>query len=468
MSEYFKAGALLKEKRGGDHVSHKHAHKKKAIMDFISKLNCEEPHYCRGKTKRYYLPAELSINKLWLMYNNSQTDNLKVKKSYFRNTFNQNYNLGFGSPRTDVCSTCLQFSEKIKIEKDNNVRNKLLINQRIHKLKANAFFGYVKEEQSDLLTLSFDCQKNLCLPKTPDQSAYYSRQVNLFNFTIVQGSSKSKLEPSNVFAYCWVENSFPKASNQIASALYHRLQNTELDGIKTVRLIADGCAGQNKNTTVLAMCTKWLAEAPRHVKTLEIIFPIVGHSFIPPDRVFAQLEKEIRKREIIANPDEYYNIIKDFGQVITLGESCKVFNWKDEAARVMKPVGRWHFQFKNAKRYILKRSKKEGNVLIKGNIHYKHDDGVFKNVNLPGRLSINLQPAEISPTNKISESKASDVRKLLINHYGDNWHTIERLNFFVPLISDPSDEMQMMTTQNTETIEDVMCEPQEEITSMLI
>lgn len=172
--------------------------KKKAIMDFIGRLDCEEPHYCRGKTKRYYLPAELSINKLWLMYNNSHPD-LKVKNSYFRNIFNQNYNLGFGSPRTDVCSTCLQFNEKIKTENDNNIRSQLLINQRIYKLKAKAFFGYVKDEKSDLFTLSFDCQKFLCLPKTPDQSAYYSRQINLFNFTIVQGSSKSKLEPSNVF-----------------------------------------------------------------------------------------------------------------------------------------------------------------------------------------------------------------------------------------------------------------------------
>lgn len=80
-------------------------------MDFIGELNCEEPHYCRGKSKRYYLPAELSINKLWRMYNNSQVDDLKVKKSYFHNIFNQNYNLGFGSPRTDVCLTCLHFNK---------------------------------------------------------------------------------------------------------------------------------------------------------------------------------------------------------------------------------------------------------------------------------------------------------------------------------------------------------------------
>lgn len=149
-------------------------------------------------------------------------------------------------------------------------------------------------------------------------------------------------------------------------------------------------------------------------KDFKAYFSLVGHSFIPPDRVFAQIEKEIRKREIIANPDEYYDIIKVFGNVIILGEDCKVFNWKDDAARVMKPVGRWHFQFKNAKRYILRHSKKEGTVLIKGNMHYRHEDGVFKNVNLPEKLSIDLNPMEIMPTNKVSDSKASDVRKLKV------------------------------------------------------
>lgn len=59
MKEYFKSGTLLKEKRGGDHVSHKNTFKKMAIMNFIRKLKCEEPHYCRSKTKRYYLSAEL-------------------------------------------------------------------------------------------------------------------------------------------------------------------------------------------------------------------------------------------------------------------------------------------------------------------------------------------------------------------------------------------------------------------------
>lgn len=171
MKEYFEKGTLLQERRGGDRVSHKNAHKKMAVMSFIEKLQCEEPHYCRGNTKRYYLSAELSINKLSRMYNSQAVSELKVKYSYFRTVFNRNYNLGFGTPRTDVCSFCLQFGEKMKTETDVSIRNDLIIKHRIHKLKAKAFFGFVKEETPDLLTLSFDCEKNLCLPKTPDQSA---------------------------------------------------------------------------------------------------------------------------------------------------------------------------------------------------------------------------------------------------------------------------------------------------------
>jgi hypothetical protein len=34
-------------------------------------------------------------------------------------------------------------------------------------------------------------------------------------------------------------------------------------------------------------------------KSIEFIFPMVVHSFIPPDRVFVRIEKELRKRDTI-------------------------------------------------------------------------------------------------------------------------------------------------------------------------
>ncbi|KAJ8735227.1 hypothetical protein PYW07_006847 [Mythimna separata] len=211
------------------------------------------------------------------------------------------------------------------------------------------------------------------------------------------------------------------------------------------------------------MCAKWLSETPQ-VKSLELIFPIVGHSFIPPDRVFARIEKEIRKREIMANPEEYHEIIKNFATVIKLGDDCKVYDWKDAVGTNLKPVGRWHFQFKSCKRYELKRSKKEGNVLVKGMVHYKHDDGAFKSVNRPGVLSSSLNPQEILATNEVSVAKVIDINKLLTNHYGENWREIERLNFYVPLVSNS-------ISGNEDTLEDsseMICEPQETPTGFYV
>ncbi|GBP36325.1 hypothetical protein EVAR_22457_1 [Eumeta japonica] len=194
--------------------------------------------------------------------------------------------------------------------------------------------------------------------------------------------------------------------------------------VSSVRLIADGCTGQNENSTLLAMCSKWLTEAPKHVKCLEVIFPVVGHSYIPPDRVFALIEKEVKKREIIANPQEYLEIISQFSSVIHLGTDCKVFDWKDAMTNIMKPVG---------------------------------------------ALSSDMNPKEIPPGNNVSSCKAVDVRKLLIAHYGDEWQNIAKLNFFVPLLSNiqvPDNDEQC--EPETQDISNIICEPQEENDELIV
>ncbi|CAG4951124.1 unnamed protein product [Parnassius apollo] len=216
-----------------------------------------------------------------------------VKKSYFRAIFNQDFNLGFGNPRTDVCSKCIELDGKIKMENDQVKKKDLMIEKRVHRLRAKAFFKLLQEKSDDMITFSFDCQKNNPLPKVPDQSAYYSRQIYLYNFTIVQGSSK---------------NEFPKTSNQIASAVYDRLNKTNFEGINTVRLVADGCGGQNKNSILLCMLSRWLLDNTS-LKKIEVVFPITGHFFMPPDRVFGNIEKVLKKQEVIIRPEDYIDII---------------------------------------------------------------------------------------------------------------------------------------------------------------
>lgn len=91
----------------------------------------------------------------------------------------------------------------------------------IHKLRAKYFFKLLETDESHILVMSFDCQKNLPLPKIPDQSVYYSRQLYFYNFTVVIGSSHSNLNKDNVYAYTWTEEVSNKGSNEISSAVYH-------------------------------------------------------------------------------------------------------------------------------------------------------------------------------------------------------------------------------------------------------
>ncbi|CAH4034417.1 unnamed protein product [Pieris brassicae] len=132
------------------------------------------------------------------------------------------------------------------------------------------------------------------MPKIPDQITYYSRQLYIYNFTGVVGHSKTELKKENVYSYTWTEDILPKASNEIASAVFHCLcQSVEKYEPTKIRLLCDGCSGQNKNSIVLGMASKYLLDyAPAGIKSIEIVFPVVGHSFLPPSVCAKRKNKE--------------------------------------------------------------------------------------------------------------------------------------------------------------------------------
>lgn len=115
MNDFKKSGEVL-EKRGGFRKVEKYSQQKVSVMNFINQLKCVESHYCRGKSNRKYLPSELNVKKLWKVYS-SETGHFAVKLPFFRKIHNTQYNVGFGTPRTDVCSTCLSLREKLKTRK---------------------------------------------------------------------------------------------------------------------------------------------------------------------------------------------------------------------------------------------------------------------------------------------------------------------------------------------------------------
>ncbi|CAH2015058.1 unnamed protein product [Acanthoscelides obtectus] len=271
-------GELPRKRRGGNRVGPKNDETRNCIKRFIESITCTESHYCRSKTSvRVYLPCDLNFKKLFDHYLRRVPQPMHVKLSYFRKYVNANYNIAFGTPLTDCCSTCLRTKEQLKVATSLDVRQKLVTEHRVHIAKAKAFFKLLKNQKPNTTYFSFDCQKNLALPRLPDQAAYFSQQINYNNFTVVAGTSTDKLRPKNVFSYLWTEIDARKDSNTIASALQYALKNFDFHPSKeTVRLFADGCGGQNKNTNMMAMLAYWLLEeSPKHIKQIELIFPIV-------------------------------------------------------------------------------------------------------------------------------------------------------------------------------------------------
>lgn len=320
------------------------------------------------------------------------------------------------------------------MEKDeNNKKIYFMTEKRVHSLRAKSFFENLRDTTPDLKIISFDFQKNLPLPKVPDQSCYYSRQLYFYNLAVVEGHSNLPLNKERVFSYYCTEDEFSKNANLVASAVYDRLCKTDKTGISRIRLVADGCGGQNKNCILIGMCCKWLLENG-NIKSLEEIFPVTGHSFMPADRFFGVIEKKLRKMEVVLHPKEIIDIVSENATLVKFGEDCTVFDWKTSIKDIVKPTTTWNIQFNQCKRFILRRSKKPGNVLVRGEVYYKSDLATAQNICRPRKLIKMINPIILPSIVAVNKSKLSDVNKLLSKHFGTEWQGLLELSFYKEIL----------------------------------
>ena len=217
--------------------------------------------------------------------------------------------------------------------------------------------------------------------------------------------------------YTWTEDEFRKDSSACVSAVFHALKGADMTGIETVRLCADACGGQNKNCALLYMAGHWLTQyAAANVKTVELVFPVRVHTFLPCDRVFGVTEKKLRKIEKIYSPDEYIEVYKAQGTVLKANSDWKVLNFKDAADKMLKkplPV-----KIQENKRFFVIRG--NANVAkIAGEPHYYNRLNTAQTVTKKGK-HFAFSPHEIPIGVPVSELKKRDIIKLL-EHVGNDY-----------------------------------------------
>ncbi len=338
----FNIGGQVEDNRGGSRQSVSQKETSHSVITFIQKFKAIPSHYGRAKSSRQYLSSELSIQKMWEMWKNEREEEERPTCCYetFRTIFLTRFNLAFGHPSTDVCSTCNQFDNIIEAGGEGS--EQAFHEKKLHELEAKCFYDKLKESGRccDELCVAFDLQQNMPLPKSNIGEAYYKRQLWLYNLGIVIHKTKSEKSdkpqsPKNVFLYTWLEYEGGRGSNEIVSALMDFLAKIEkrvkLRKITKLKLHCDSCPGQNKNSTLLAALLVYANSPTCPFQSISVTFPVVGHSYLPADRVFGRIEQELRKRGEIIMSDGYYDILENFGRLRRYNHDWLRYDYKSLA-----------------------------------------------------------------------------------------------------------------------------------------
>lgn len=111
------------------------------------------------------------------------------------------------------------------------------------------------QTQPDSVNICFDMQQNQHVPKFSISEVFYSRQLCLYNFTIIK--IENKQEHNDIHFYTWLGTQAGREANKIGSPLLDYLKKLveELAGLDTppptLRPFSDARASQNKNTVMI-------------------------------------------------------------------------------------------------------------------------------------------------------------------------------------------------------------------------
>lgn len=269
------------------------------VKQHIAQFPADESHYSRTKNiyKKYLSPL-LSISKLYKLYLekcalDNVAENFYIKECTYQNIFVSHFNLSFGYPKSDTCSTC--------DAGESNAEHVQNYHDAYDALKADR----EKVKTFDNLAyMTMDLQQTMPLPRLSTSKAFYLRQLWMYNF----GTHISTKETDKAVFCSWTEDQASRGSSEIFSCLLTVLELEEcLNNKEHLVIWSDSCSGQNKNFLLISLYQYLIHKGL--FKTIDHKFPEVGHTYLDSDRDFGRTEKNLRKHQNIYSPEQYRDII---------------------------------------------------------------------------------------------------------------------------------------------------------------
>lgn len=233
----------------GKHINGKINESTKAnVYNHISSYPTIQSHYCRSDSKKLYLGPHLSVNKMYDLYKNQCITNQdsRVKLRYYRQIFNNNFNLDFFSPKKDICDVCFEIES---MTKHGSLDDEIIKNHESHVLKKDEMRLERENDKivnSKIAIVCFDLENVIKLPKTNVGSAFYKRKLNVYNLTAHINLTRK------IYCAVWNETIVGRSGNDIVSAVICCLKQIieDHDSVQEIITWSDSCVPQNRNSLI--------------------------------------------------------------------------------------------------------------------------------------------------------------------------------------------------------------------------
>jgi hypothetical protein len=279
-------------------------------------------HYCRKDNPDVrFLPQSLNLALMHRMYKSDciNDDSKAVSEAMYRNIFHGSFNLKFQRPKKDTCTKCDSFEtqlcalrqlqgeqveEKIAtLTAERDLHHKYVENAR-SELQADRLAAKDPNHKSKVIT--FDLQSTLPTPRLSTNVIFYKRQLMVYNLGI------HDLADETGFMHVWHEAEASRGAQEIASCIRKHVNNNPGRPSDT-ELIAwsDSCGGQNRNIKMSLSFLKLVGDTNLPFKTITQKFLESGHSFLPNDADFSDIEKRLKYHPHVFVPQQWYDIVAE-------------------------------------------------------------------------------------------------------------------------------------------------------------
>lgn len=281
--------------------------KKLEVYTHINSFPRYVSHYCREKTDARFLSPKLDLMKMYSLYKEDHTE--PVSLASYKRVFYDSFNLKFKSPKKDTCQKCDFYQiemkklsgEQLQELQECYTQHLMKAEEWQNKMKADLAISKVNPEVE---TIPFDQQKTQSFPHLTSNIAYYKRQLNLYNQGLHVGSSGK-----GIFNL-WMENEGGKGTQEVGSCLRKYINEHIKAPVKTLILWCDSCGGQNRSIKLM-LALIHILQNHSSLETIKVKFLMSGHSFLPNDSDFGDVERKFKKKENVYTDAQYIKVMLD-------------------------------------------------------------------------------------------------------------------------------------------------------------